>query len=491
MEVRARMDRPGLPGARYGALVLGALAAVALWLALTPVASASTSFIWTGGSESTESWSAPANWEGDTAPAASQTLTALEFPHLTSGACETRPSTDACYFSVNDLSGLSSESIRLDDSDGYLLEGEGITLGSGGITATPAATGGVSGTFMAVPLRLSAPQRWSIANRSGGQIEEDGLLLGEEVTGASPLTIELDRGPALVLENDTEVGPLKIEGPNASGEHIDNGSVIMAGGKLNATDHEPVELSRVYFEGAGTVGPLTVNDATLVVGGDTESPGGLAAASAKIDPDGGALFSIGGEGTTAQVNYSQLTSTGPIELSGAIAVVVNKPSKAGACATLTQGEKYTFISTTGQLSGVFANAPEGGPEITVGFAKGCAQQSRTMRISYLRSGGTETVTGTVEAQAKEQQEAAQALATQEAAAAQRHAEEAAAKLKAETTAHDVAPVGKVSKPKPLTRAQLLARGLKQCRKQPKKKRAKCEAQVRRKYGAHAKQRRKH
>jgi hypothetical protein len=43
-----------------------------------------------------------------------------------------------------------------------------------------------------------------------------------------------------------------------------------------------------------------------------------------------------------------------------------------------------------------------------------------------------------------------------------------------------------SKPKPLTRAQLLAKALKACKKKPKKKRHSCEAQARRKYGAKTK-----
>jgi hypothetical protein len=43
-----------------------------------------------------------------------------------------------------------------------------------------------------------------------------------------------------------------------------------------------------------------------------------------------------------------------------------------------------------------------------------------------------------------------------------------------------------SKPKPLTRAQLLAKALKQCKKQSKHKRAKCEALARKRYGPKAK-----
>jgi hypothetical protein len=44
----------------------------------------------------------------------------------------------------------------------------------------------------------------------------------------------------------------------------------------------------------------------------------------------------------------------------------------------------------------------------------------------------------------------------------------------------------VAKPKPLTRAQLLAKALKTCKTKPKKKRAACESQARKKYGAKTK-----
>lgn len=48
-----------------------------------------------------------------------------------------------------------------------------------------------------------------------------------------------------------------------------------------------------------------------------------------------------------------------------------------------------------------------------------------------------------------------------------------------------APGTTTAKPKALTRAQLLARALKACKKKPKNKRAKCESTARRKYGVHA------
>jgi hypothetical protein len=87
-----------------------------------------------------------------------------------------------------------------------------------------------------------------------------------------------------------------------------------------------------------------------------------------------------------------------------------------------------LVSTTGKLSGSFANAPEGGPEIPIA-AGNCPQRSQTMRIAYHEGGGRQTVTGTVEEAAfirKQQEAAAKRQQEEEAAARRKQAEEAAA-----------------------------------------------------------------
>lgn len=364
---------------------------------------ASTSFTWTGESTSLN-WSAPTNWEGDQAPAASTHINTLDLPGLTSAACTPEPAPDSCYLSTNDVTGLSADSMEIDDGDSYFLDGETLTLEGGGLTAAPAAgSGGSAGDLILMPLQLSAAQRWTISNRSGSAIDTNGVLLGEEVNGPDSLTVELKSGPELVLANETEVGPLTIEGPNLTGERIDNGSVFLEDDALNSSDRQPVNLDHVFFAGTGTVGALRTNAATLDVGSDTEPAEGLEASSVKLDAESGTLFEIMGDGTTPENDYSQLSSKGPIELAGSLVVVVGKPSEKAACPTLLRGATYTLVSTTDSLSGVFANAPEGGPEIPIDFAKSCAQLSQTMRIGYKRSGGSETVTGTVEA-AKQRQE---------------------------------------------------------------------------------------
>jgi hypothetical protein len=407
------MGWDGFGGISVGARavrVLCVLAVLCALLALTPMASASaSSFVWAGGSpgrsESAAHWSAGANWEGNTPPISAQAIEMLTFPHLTNSECLSNPQTDTCYLSLNDLSGLTVNSIQLDDADNYLLAGEAIKLGSGGLTAAPpAGTSGPAGSFMEMPIELSAPQKWSIANRSGGNLGENGLLMEGGVTGVgSALTFELGGGPALILANSTEVGPVTVEGKNAAGSHIANGIALLDGGQLNSADHEPVDLRNAYFAGIGAVGALTTNNTTLDVGSETEPAGSIETSSVGFGSTTGVIFEIRGSGSTARTDYSQLVSGGLVELAGVIVVVVGKPSAGAPCPILTRGQKYTFVSTTGTLSGTFANAPES-LEIPISLAPGCSNPPQTMRISYGQSGSIKTVTGTVEARAKERQE---------------------------------------------------------------------------------------
>jgi hypothetical protein len=520
---------------RLATALLVPLATVVVFAcAFAPAAGASPSFTWTGISSVTENWSSLENWQGEVAPTNSMAIETITFPRLTSAACTTEEEQHPCYISFNDLAGLSAESIQIDDGDGYLIGGEALALGSGGITASPApGTGGPAGDYMLMPLMLAASQRWSVADRSGGKLEENGLLVGSAVTGSgSALTVEQSNGSALVFdENDTEVGPLTLEATNTYKQHIENGSVFLQNGDLNSSDRQAVSLRNIFFTGVGAMGPLSAHAATLEIGTLAQPAGALHATSVVLDATTGVLFEVRGEGATPQIDYSQLVSPGAVELGGADVVVLVGPPKAGrSCPTLTQGETFTLVSTTGSLSGSFANAPEPGPEIPVDFAKGCEGENPTqsVRIGYHRSGATKTVTATVEAAAieetetaklREEEAAAQTKREEEAAATTKqeelirrligerakvvaeeaaasadkeHEEEAATKKRQEemTTANGAGAKGGVlaaketAKPQTATRAQLLAKGLKACRKQPTRhRRALCEARARKKYGS--------
>jgi hypothetical protein len=510
-------------GARIGgrfACVPGVLAVVGLSLVLAPVAFASSpSFTWTGGSAEAK-WSAAKNWEGEVAPEVAPSdlePVSLDFPRLASCTGTT------CYTSINDLSGLNVKSVSIDDGDDYELEGEGegegegITLGSGGLMAAPAVgSSGLAGAFLDLPISLSAEQTWSIAGRNDGALGENGIALEDGLSGsASPLTLSISNEALAVLASNTEVGPVSIEGANASKAGILNGFVELLGEDLNSTDEHPVSLRHIFFIGSGALGPLSTDEAELVVEEHIKT------ASATFDAASHVGFEIYTEGTTAGTDYSQLASTGTVELGGSSLLVhVAQPPKKKAsepeppCPSLVPGQTYTFVSTTGTLSGSFAKTLESEPEISVEFAETCSQRSQKMRIEYNRTGTTHTVTGIVEAAAKEKQEeeskkeealrnppkvfespqptpitgdveATSREATARAEAARKAQEEAAAAAAAtkhrEEEADTKQEEGK-SESKPPTRAQLLSKALKQCEKQSKKKRAKCEATAKKKYG---------
>jgi hypothetical protein len=381
-------------------IVLAAL--VSCLVLVSSAAAALPNFSWSGQSELTEEWSAGINWAGGTAPSAHESIGTLTFPRLTNTACVNETGAEPCYISYNDLSGLSAEGIELDDADFYLIGGNPLALGNGGLTAAPNAASTGEYAIWDLPLELSASQKWSDVGQTGAAIGETGLLMTPEapVTGAGDtLGIEVANESGLYLDNNTEVGPVTIEGANPNQAGVFNGFVGLAG-TLNATNKEPVHVSHILLLGTGTLGKLESTGATVNIGAGGEgAPAGIQVASAHLDSQSALHFEVAAAGEVAGSGYSHLTSTGSIELGGAtIGVRVRR-----GCPTLKAGETLTFVSTAGGLSGNFANAPEAGPEIPIEFPpeSPCESRSQKIKIRYHETGGTETVTGTVEAAAAE------------------------------------------------------------------------------------------
>lgn len=357
-----------------------------------------------GGSTVGEEWSLPANWEGGTAPTAPTGIGKLTFPRLTSTACT--EFTEPCYLSWNDVSGLSAGSFQIDDGDTYFIGGEELAL-SGGLIAAPAAGAfGPAQDFIELPLRLTASQNWSVTAH-GGTPGENLLSLESDITGsASGLDIDVANAAGVRLANDTEVGPAALEGVNSGVSGVRNGFAALLRGRLNSTDEHEVKLSHIFFFGSGEVGPLTTSAAELGVGISRYPAERIGAASVTLDPSSLIIFHITGHGATPGLDFSQLVSKGPVALGSAnIAVTVAPPEKGQACPTFVPGQAFTFITTSGQLTGGFSNATESGTELPLSFSEACGTRSETMRISYRETGGTETVTGIIEADAKERAEA--------------------------------------------------------------------------------------
>ncbi len=393
---------------------------------------------WKGESETSAKWSADANWETGLAPSIVEGIGTLTFPHLSQPTCATESPTEACYIGENNYLGLPVESLHIDDGDEYLLVGDPIMLGSGGLTAAPAAgTSGPAGDVIEMPIDLDATQKWSFSSH-GGTVEENGAIFAGNITGEGDgLTMELGNGPLVLLgDNNTEVGPVSIEGAKSSEPAVSNGVAAVVESKLNSVNGEPVNVSHVFFAGADAeLGALATTDADLDVAN-------IEAKSAKLDSGSLAEFEVIRTGSTPRTDYTQLTSPGTVELGDANLAVLVVPPREGACPTLSRGQTLTFVSTTGTLSGQFANAPEGGPEISIDYLGKCPSEGQKIQIAYHKSeGSTHTVTGTVEEAAAKQEEAARKQREAEEAKRHQQEEEANRRRSEEAAAHGTGPSG--------------------------------------------------
>lgn len=328
-------------------------------------------------------------------PSSASSTVSLSFP-LLGGSCSATTPTEACYESTDDVSGLAAESIDLSDGGEYEVEGtDPITLEAGGLTSQPGGTE-TGYAVLGLPLTLGATQTWHLAGSSRESLANHLFLLEGEVKGASSrLSVMAEKSVEFAIGADVNVGPVNIEGVDASGNRDANAIVgVGGGGSLNWSDGSSVRLAHIFFFGSGKVGPVSTEGTTLVVGSGQAKPGVLEAGGVTLDRESAAEFEARSGGDVVGTDYSQLSSTGDVSLnSAALAMVV--PKLEGEACSLTPGSTYTLVSTTGELTGSFGNAPEGG-EIPVSFETGCGSiPAQKLEIAYHRSGATKTVTATV------------------------------------------------------------------------------------------------
>jgi hypothetical protein len=383
MTLGAGRQRRAWRRARSGVVLL--LAAGVLALAAAS-ATATSDFTWTGGA-SVANWSNGTNWGGS---APSGTVGTLSFPALGSPACIDVPPTDTCYTSDNDVTGLSANAITLDDGagdagSGYNIYGDAITLGAGGFTASTTSSSPAVSNFE-IPLTLGANQMWSI--------DDYALALEGAVTGGShTLTIDTASNGELIVGADIEAGAVTLGGTVAL-----YGNRAAPEGKINAVDGNPVSVddtTLVAADNGGTsgIGAFTTSNGSIVFLGDE---GGFAG---QLIINGGATFdssstlslAYGGAGTTPGTDYSQVSASGPVDLSDAsLELYGSVPSgSSSVCVPLTKGNVATLVTTSGTLTGTFNGIPDG----TV-VPIGCSPASGTagtVEINYT----AHTVTATV------------------------------------------------------------------------------------------------
>jgi hypothetical protein len=383
---RTMQRRRAPPVDRCARLSATALLVVGGLLGFAEPAASAADFTWSGltpNGATSANWSNGTNWVGDSAPGGS--VGTLNFPALTSSACTASPPTDTCYTGANDLSGVSANSLTIDDGQNYTITGNPIALGSGGITAGPSAndTLASSGPFVDLPINLSGNQTWSVTGGSNGQQ----LTIGGAVTGsASSVNISLGAAASLSFYADAEVGPVSVTS-------TDSLSTINVGnpgnpGSLNGTDGDTVSFSggAGLLADPGTVGPLTMAGGEITIG-DTAFNGSMQLSidgAASLDSSSSLQLFITNAGTTAGTDFSQLSASGTVDLGGASLLLSG--SLAG-CPTLHAGDVDTLLTTSGTLTGTFAGIADGAT-VSLNCQGGTAP---TVRINYTHS----TVTATV------------------------------------------------------------------------------------------------
>jgi hypothetical protein len=243
----------------------------------------------------------------------------------------------------------------------------------------------------AIPLSLTASQSWTITGDNGATPYGGSLALLSPVTGSgATLNAQLGSEGSLAVRNGMQVSTFAATGANTADSGFkaaSNGTIFPT--SLNSSPAAPVSVSDVVLNDEhlqtsqpvpDDIGPLTASGAFINVG-DGNSPDAILAVQGAVNLDASTVtqFSIDQAGSTPSTDYSQLTATGNVSLAGTLSV-------AGNCSMGT-GSTATLITTTGTLSGTFANAPEGG---IVAFENSCSP-SLAAQIHYTSNSVTATV----------------------------------------------------------------------------------------------------
>lgn len=394
--VRSLAWRLGL-SAGAGALVLAAGGAAPSYAA---------PFVWSGGAPPGQGqWSKPANWAGGVAP--SGTVEQLSFPAPTSVACNVTPPSQptlTCLQGTNDLSGLRTESLSIDNGYAYDLTGEPLTLGAGGLTAASSNTSTTSygDANLRIPLVLAASQTWTL---NGGRLNH-GVSLGATVTGgSSALRVQLADQATLWFQGDTELGPVTIAG--SGGNAFFPGTLLVGGGigtsgALNASDGNPITVeggvSAAVFSGA--TGPLTMTGGQLQVGCSQTCATTPITVNGALKLNGGMLSESLAQGGGNAFALATLNVAGK--------VILNRPkllffaAASGAapgpgCPSLAPGPTYTLLSAPA-IEGHFEEFSSTGPgplpngaTVPINTSVPCAQSRVRARITMTQR----TITATL------------------------------------------------------------------------------------------------
>jgi hypothetical protein len=363
------MDRGGCHLRRTVAALL-LVAGIALTAGAGSAAAAP--YAWVGQGTSMD-WSNATNWN----PASPVTgATSLSFGTLLSAGCDPPTPAFACYHGTNNVAGLTVNAISI-ATDAYEINGDPVTLGSGGLTVTP-GNGSVVTNFL-VPITLSSGQTWTI----------DSDIELSPVTGvADPLTLDFSAGnctiyvcQVFIYPGNSEVGTVNLNGHP--------GELLLDGGSLNGSDGNGVNVgssATLYSEDHTDLGPLS-NSGTVQIGEGTEGEVWTLNVNGTVALQGGGTLKMYlDDPHSTGADFSQLTATGNVTVGGSLSLTQSNP---GSCHDLNPGDVYALISTSGSLSGTFSGLSNGS---VITLANGCNQAAgATARINYTSDAVTATI----------------------------------------------------------------------------------------------------
>jgi autotransporter-associated beta strand protein len=298
---------------------------------------------WSGtdaiGTTPNDNWSDPANWLGNKAPVAGDSLI---FPTGPTGAALT---------SNNDIANTLFNSITVQAS-GYTIQGDGV-----GIAGSIDSSQSTGSSTLSLPITFNPGVGTTTVDNSGAT-----LLLTGVVTASSGLTKQ-GQGTLSLEANDGSLPAV-----------VDAGTLLVDGTAGDITVNTGTTLG-----GVGTVAEISTTSGT-VNPGDSAAATGILTDTGGLVLSGSSTFAAELNGTTAGSGYDQLVAGsggtgGTVNVTGATLNVT-----LGSAFPSGSGQQYTILHNTSgsAIVGTFSGLAQGAT-LTVG--------SQSFSISY--TGGTD------------------------------------------------------------------------------------------------------
>ena len=319
---------------------------------------------WDGGptGSANNNWTTAANWVGDVAPVAGNSLEFANDP--------VDPSVDKA--NVNDFANGTSFNDIVFNAAEYNLTGNDIQLtgnivgNNGGFNNTVSLDViFVGGGTISVPTGGAQFTMTGAADAGGATLAVSGggnfTFSGDIANGA--VNFSGGQGGFMLLDTASKsfAGPLTIDGKFVQVlTSLTNAQVVLHGQQL------PFQTG--FLSGTGSVNGIDADSGTVSPGAQPVT--GILTSTADVVMDGTSLYSVDVEGTVPGTSHDQLVVTGTVTLGGSLSTTSTTPPVSGAAVIISN-------DGTDAVVGTFAGLPEGSIVLVGGIP---------MTISYV--GGT-------------------------------------------------------------------------------------------------------